>query len=198
VRNASSRKQPKSWKSSWGGNDRSYVDAQQRAAADVRRRTPLSADVGPIEMKPEEYEWVSAPLEAEQLQAVVESLPVVLKELLGDALFKAMYGWGCNLHMDLCYVPMTVGTRWADRFIKDSLEQRIFVPAGSDMYFELPDERLELLFCHEGDIHVSGPDSELRERLFNSPAFRDVPFTKHRKEAQQSVQPDRREDAAPG
>ena len=46
VSNASSRKQPKSWKSSWGGNDRSYVDAQQRAAADVRRRTPLSADVG--------------------------------------------------------------------------------------------------------------------------------------------------------
>jgi hypothetical protein len=79
-------------------------------------------------MKSEEIEWVSAPLQAEQLKDVLESLPVVLRELLGDALIKAMYGSGCNLHMDLCYVPMTVGTTWSDRFIKDSLEQHIFVP----------------------------------------------------------------------
>jgi hypothetical protein len=149
-------------------------------------------------MKSEEIEWVSAPLQAEQLKDVLESLPVVLRELLGDALIKAMYGWGCNLHMDLCYVPMTVGTTWSDRFIKDSLEQHIFVPAGSDMYFEFPDERLEIMFCHEGDIHVSGPDNELRERLFRSAGFCHMAFTKHRKEAQQAVQPDRREDAAPG
>lgn len=149
-------------------------------------------------MKTEEYEWVSAPLGAQRLQSVLQSLPVVLKELLGDTLIKAMYGWGCNLHMDLCYAPMTVGTRWADRFIKDSLEQRIFMPARSDLYFELPDERLELLFCHQGDIHVSGPDDELREKLFASTAFSDLAFTKHRKQAQQAVQLDRREDAAPG
>jgi hypothetical protein len=149
-------------------------------------------------MKPQEFEWVCAPLPVEQLQSVLESLPFLLKDCLGDCFFTAMYGWGCNLHMDLCYVPMKVGTRWADRFIKDSLEQHIYVPANSDLYFELPDERLELLFCHEGDIHISGPDDELREKLFSSVAFRSLTFTKHHREAQQSVQPDRREDAAPG
>jgi hypothetical protein len=148
-------------------------------------------------MKSQEFEWVSAPLEAWQFQSVLESLPGVLKDLLGDTLVSAMYGWGCNLHTDLCYVPMRVGTRWVDRFIRDSLEQHIFVPANSDLYFEIPAERLELLFCHEGDIHISGPDDELRDRLFASPAFFATSFTKRRREVQRNVQTDRREDAAP-
>lgn len=34
-------------------------------------------------MKSQEFEWVSAPLEAWQFQSVLESLPGVLKDLLG-------------------------------------------------------------------------------------------------------------------
>ena len=28
---------------------------------------------------------------------------MILQDLLGDCLVTAMYGWGCNLHSDLCY-----------------------------------------------------------------------------------------------
>ena len=132
-------------------------------------------------MKAQESEWVSVRLDAAGLRGVLELLPDLLKELLGDAFFVAMYGWGCNLHMDLCYVPMKVGTSLADQFIKDSLEQRIFMPVESDLYFEVPDDRLRILFCHEGDTHVSGPDDELRDKIFHSEPFRRLSFSKHRK-----------------
>jgi hypothetical protein len=127
------------------------------------------------------FEWISAPISAEQLRAALESLPAVLQECIGDCLITAKYGWGSNLHQDLCNVPMRVETKWASRFIKDSLEQRIFVPAESDLHFELPDGRLRLLFCHDGDVHVSGSDDELRERLFASAALRKLTFAKYRK-----------------
>jgi hypothetical protein len=148
-------------------------------------------------MSSQRFEWICAPLQPERLQSVLESLPMILQDLLGDCLVTAMYGWGCNLHSDLCYVPMRVRTRWVDRFIKDSLEQRIFVPAESDLSFELPDERMRLLFCHEGDIHISGSDDELREKLLASVPFRELSFTRYRKGPKQSAQSDRREDAAP-
>lgn len=131
-------------------------------------------------MKPRECEWICAPLRAEELRSVLEALPAVLNECFGDCLVTAMYGWGCNLHKDLCYVPMQVRTRWADRFIKDSLDQRIFVPGESDLHFELP-HGLKLLFCHDGDIHVSCPDDAVREKLFASAPFSRVSFAKYRK-----------------
>lgn len=140
-------------------------------------------------MKTQKFEWICPPLQPEQLQSVLESLPLVLMDCSGDCLITAMYGWGCNLHTDLCYVPMKVATKWIDRFIRDSLEQRIFVPADSDLSFELPDERIRLLFCHEGDIHVSGSDDELLEKLLASAPFKELSFTRYRKGAKQSVQP---------
>jgi hypothetical protein len=132
-------------------------------------------------MKAQEYEWVSAPVSAGELEALLKALPILLKDRLGNCPVKAMYGWGCNLHMDLWYVPMNVGTQWIERFIRESLEQRIVVPAQSDLYIELPDEKLEILFCHEGDIHVCGPDEELRNGILGAAPFSKLLFNKCRK-----------------
>ncbi|MDB5974703.1 MAG: hypothetical protein JWR07_1463 [Nevskia sp.] len=138
-------------------------------------------------MKAQEYEWVSASAPPAELKSLLEALPRQLNELLGDCLVKAMYGWGCNLHMDLCYVPMKVGTQWIEKFIRESLEQRIVVPAESDFYIELPEERLEILFCHEGDIHVCGPDEDLRNKVLNTAPFNSLSFNRRRKDAHQAV-----------
>jgi len=89
--------------------------------------------------------------------------------------------------MDLCYVPMKVRTSWVHRFIRDSLEQRIVVPAESDLSFELPDGRIKLLFCHDGDIHISGSDDALREKLLASVPFKELSFTRYRKGPKQSA-----------
>ena len=131
-------------------------------------------------MEVQDYEWVSASASPTEIQAILEALPTLLNQLLGNCLVKAMYGWGCNLHMDLCYVPMTVGTQWIERFIRESLEQRIVVPANSDFYIELPEERLEILFCHEGDIHVCGPDEDLCNKVLSAVPFSGLPFKKNR------------------
>jgi len=141
-------------------------------------------------MKPQEFEWVSESRSSAELQAAMESLPELLRTLVGNCLIKAMYGWGCNLHMDLCYVPMRVGTQWIDRFIRESLEQSIVVPGKSDFYVQLPDERVEIMFCHESDVHVSGPDEEMRNKILGSPPFGAFAFKKRRKEAQQGAPAD--------
>lgn len=99
------------------------------------------------------------PAEARQ---VLETLPVVLLSLLGeDAHLIIYYGWACNLHNDLLYRPMRELAKWLNRFISDSISQNIIQPGRSDVWFEVPDERLIVLFCHEGDLHIGGQDQAL-------------------------------------
>jgi hypothetical protein len=114
---------------------------------------------------------VSEVLSADELRDAIEVLPEVLGALLGDGIITATYGWGCNLHPDLCYLPMKVGTRWLERFVRDSLKQQIVVPGESDFWFSVPDKRLDLVFCHEGHIHVGGVDSELQAKLLEVEQF---------------------------
>ena len=107
----------------------------------------------------------------EALRRAMEALPTVLRDLVGEAIVTASYGYGCHLHPDICYLPMKVGTRWIDRFIRESLEQKIVVPGKSDFSFIVPDARLEIEFCHLGDIHVSGADVALLDRFLSHPAI---------------------------
>jgi hypothetical protein len=104
---------------------------------------------------------LSRPLEPDDLEAGMRALPGFCRGALGKALVTAFYEFGCNLPGDLLYLPIRVGTQWMDRFIKDSLDQRIVVPGRSDLRFVVEGGRLEALFCHEGDIHLKGTDSGL-------------------------------------
>ena len=119
-------------------------------------------------------ERVSSELSGEELRAAILALPTVLKELVGNCILVATYGHGSYLHPDLCYTPMKVGTSWLDRFVHDSLDQRIIVPGKSDFSFVVPEGRLEIEFCHDGHIHVSGSDTELLGRLLAKPQFTSV------------------------
>jgi hypothetical protein len=122
-------------------------------------------------------EQVAKTHDAESLVSLLEGMPGVLAKLLGRQVISVMYGYGCNLHPDLWYVPMKVGTGWLDRFIRETQQQGIFEPYGSDIHFEVPDGRLEVEFCHEGHIHLKGSDARLREDFLRLPPFDHLSFS---------------------
>jgi hypothetical protein len=128
---------------------------------------------------------VSNLLSNEELRSAIEALPDVFRAMLGDAIVTAVYGLGSNLHVDLWHLPMKVGTRWFDRFVQDSLRQEIVRPGDSDFGVTVGDQRLELVFCHEGHIHLGGTDYELQRALLAH-----APFDQLRSGGSPSTSPD--------
>lgn len=118
----------------------------------------------------------SSLLSGVEVKRVLHSLPAALQDLLGESAVTAFYGWGCNLHADLQYVPMRVAVPSLERFIADSLAQEIVIPGGSDFCFTVPEGRLEILFCHEGDIHLKGRDRSLLQALQKTGFFSEIEF----------------------
>ena len=115
-------------------------------------------------------------LTPDQMASALTALPTVLLELFGECTFTAYYGWGANLHSDLCYVPMRVQTSVMPYFIEDSVNQHIIVPGQCDLAFKSPQNELELLYCHEGDIHVDGGGEDLMQRFMAAEPFSKMRF----------------------
>jgi hypothetical protein len=122
--------------------------------------------------------YVTKLLKPEEIRKALHELPAFLKsELSSDTILTAVYGWGCNLHPDLCYQNMRVGIGWIDKFINDSLRQEIVIPGDSDFTIEIPENKLQIVFCHEGDIHTGGTDIELQKRLWEkTPPYNNFSF----------------------
>jgi hypothetical protein len=114
----------------------------------------------------EQAEWASA----------IDALVAFLREAFPDTIVTAEYGFGCHIHADLTYVSMRIGVGWLDRFFRDSIEQRIFIPGESDLYVHTPQKELSLLFCHEADIHVACTDRALLQKLFSIAPFSQFAF----------------------
>ncbi len=122
--------------------------------------------------------YVTQALSKEQLRQALEAFPLFVRKHCGNCILQAEYGWGSKIHPELCYKPMSVGAVWLDRFIADSLRQEIVIPGGSDFRFTLPEDRLSILFCHEGDIHSRGSDLEIQKTLWSSEPFSRYVFKK--------------------
>jgi hypothetical protein len=122
------------------------------------------------------HRYRSDRLQEDIIRQAIEATAVFLQEALGEALITATYEFGCNLHDDLLYRSMKVGTSWLDRFVRQSLDQRIVVPGGSDFRLVVEGERLEVLFCHEGDIHLAGREAALLDGLRAAPAYEGINF----------------------
>src|SRR5690348_17223801 len=88
-------------------------------------------------------------LPKERMHAVLLALPGVLQRLLGEHDLVGMYGCGARIHAALMWQRMGVSTYSVQYLIEDSIEQRIVIPGESDFHFEVPENRLEVLLCHE-------------------------------------------------
>jgi len=111
-----------------------------------------------------------------EFQSAMDSLPELIKQSVGNEFFIAMYGFGCDIHGDLTYVPMRLLPSHLPSFFRDSVAQRIFHPGKTDLLFEFPNQRLTITFCHEGDIHFGGKDSKLIECFLSASPFCEFGF----------------------
>jgi hypothetical protein len=121
-------------------------------------------------------QYSSEYLTADQMASSLTALPGVLLELFGKCTFNVCYGFGANLHTDLYYVPMRVQTDVMPYFIEESIRQRIIIPGQSDLLIRSPHNELELLFCHESDIHVNGESVDLMRRFVAAEPFSKLRF----------------------
>jgi hypothetical protein len=107
----------------------------------------------------------------------LDALAIFLRDSFPGSIVTAEYGFGSGIHPDLTYVSMRIGVGWLDRFFRESVEQRIFIPGSSDMYVRAPDKQLTVQFCHEGDLHVSASDASVLAKLLATPPFSTFEFT---------------------
>ena len=122
-------------------------------------------------------------LSIEERSEALFALPAALISLLGQHKLIAYYGWSCKIHGSLHYVPMEDRTDHIQYLIEDSVEQRIVTPGESDFYFEVPEEQLEILFCHECDIHVDGTNEDLMRRFMAT-----EPYSRYKWHTKEEVQ----------
>lgn len=110
----------------------------------------------------------SAYVSSNLMREFLAALPSVMRGIYGNRNLTAYYGWACNLHSDLLYIPMRVPLDVFPCFIADSVEQQIFEMCGSDLLIESPDANVRILICHESDIHLDGTDDESINRIVAS------------------------------
>lgn len=115
-------------------------------------------------------------LTPDQVASALTALPAVLNELFGECTFTVCYGWAANIHVDLWHVPMRVQTMVLPYFIEDSIRQQIIVPGQSDLIVRSPNNELNILFCHECDIHVDGESPEFMQRFIAAEQFSKIKF----------------------
>lgn len=113
-------------------------------------------------------------LPKEQMHAALLALPGVLVNLLGEHKLVAMYGCQAKIHHSLAWQPMNDHTDRLQYLIEDSIDQRIIIPGQSDFHFEVPENRLAVMYCHESDIHLDGLDDELLRRFMASDPYSEM------------------------
>lgn len=115
-------------------------------------------------------------LSPERMRTALLQLPAIVKAIFSDTLFTVRYGNGTRLHSALHFVPMNVSAETLAWFLEDSLDQRIVELGRSDLLIDFPNQALELLYCHELDIHVDGNDEKLIQRFIASSEYSDIKF----------------------
>ena len=116
----------------------------------------------------------SSYITVEVMLEFIAQLPAQLRPILSSPKLTVSYGGGCNLHPDLWHKPMNVGLDLFPYFIEDSVAQGIFQIGESDLLIESPDSRLQVLLCHESDIHIDGTDNDTIAKLVE--AFPNIDF----------------------
>ena len=71
---------------------------------------------------------------------------------------------------------MRVSTDWLSQFVTDSIARGIVAPGRCDFSFAVQQDRLTILFCHEGDIHLFGIDAALLEDFLKADPFSRIRF----------------------
>jgi len=107
----------------------------------------------------------SGHLTADQIHAELEAMPTILLHH-GIEHVVAFFGIGTDVDDEeelLGLRPLAVADLLD--FTRTSIERGLFIPAKSDMVFQLEDESTVLKFCHESDIHLDSDNRKLIDEM---------------------------------
>jgi hypothetical protein len=115
----------------------------------------------------DESELVTEPLAPEIMsKQIAEAATVILAA--GVERVAVEYGWGCNLNPMQLWQEIEVATAELSEFVKSAIREGVFRLGASDLFVRVKSLELQLLFCHESDIHMKGRRSDLKERMAES------------------------------
>lgn len=75
-----------------------------------------------------------------------------------------MFGWGCRLPASELWQPATLPLAEALGYFDQAVASGTIVPGASDFWLASNDRQIEVLFCHEGDIHLNAAPEAIATR----------------------------------
>ncbi len=112
-------------------------------------------------------------LDKPTIELELQEIPRLLADA-GNSEIEAMFGWGCDAPSEELYHPFTLQPGDISGFLGSEGVRVGFEVSRSDLFLEVPQERLMVQFCHESDIHIEGRDESLVsmiERRWRSKGF---------------------------
>jgi hypothetical protein len=111
---------------------------------------------------------------AEAIASFLLALPEALIDVGAPDDWIGCYGYGCGIHSDLWYKPMSLKSRHLGAFLSQSTEREIFRAGWSDMNLETVDGRLSIEISHEGFVRLGGSDQTIVQSLERHSALTSV------------------------
>jgi hypothetical protein len=87
---------------------------------------------------------------------VYEVIRMIEKIASGE--LSVMYGWAYNVPDQ--YEWIRCPAQEFKSFLDDSAAMGVFAHGKGDLWIKLSDPEIEILFCHESDIHLTGDSDE--------------------------------------
>jgi hypothetical protein len=103
-------------------------------------------------------EIVSKELTAAQLLAEIPAIVEAFRHM-GLEELTVVFGWASGCETDRWWQPRFVTSAGLESFIRQHVEERIFLPGNSDLHICDRANIVEFLLCHESDIHLRTEDA---------------------------------------
>lgn len=110
------------------------------------------------------YEVTTETVSIGQLRSIVQEIAELL-ESWKIGYLKIMYGYNCNLPVDELWCPEEIRVDELEGFIQRSERGGIFQFGRGDLHIEDSRETLEILLCHESDVHFRSKDQTRVEEI---------------------------------
>lgn len=85
----------------------------------------------------------------------------------GFAQCQITLGWGCRLPASELWQPATLPLAEALGCFDQAVASGTIVPGASDFWLASDDRQIEVLFCHEGDIHLKAAPEAIATRALS-------------------------------
>ena len=112
------------------------------------------------------HEIVTREISKEDVRRELER---VIRWLAGDGFAQCQItlGWGCRLPACELWQPRTLRLEEALAYVDQAVASGTIVPGDSDFWLASDDRQIDVLFCHEGDMHLQAAPEAIATRALS-------------------------------